>query len=215
MISHYTPKWLIWAERKFKSIGVPHMAVTITALQVLGFFVFLAKPHLMSQMALIPSLVLKGEVWRLVTFFMIPLTTNMIFVIFTWLILYFFINTMEQFWGEVKTTLYIAMSYIFMVSFSFAFDYPIFSIYHFETTLFLATAAIMPNYRINLFFVFPIEMRWLALFSLVTVLLEFFSTGTLGKLFLLAVYANALLFFGPYAWHMFARWKRRRRFKVH
>ena len=64
------------------------------------------------------------------------------------------------------------------------------------SSLFFAFATFYPNYQILLFFIIPIKIKWLALFSLVTLVFLFINSSLIAKMALLAGHANYILFFG-------------------
>jgi hypothetical protein len=84
-----------------------------------------------------------------------------------------------------------------MIAFSLGFNYPILEVSDFQSSLFLAAATLFPEYEVQLYLVFPVKMKWLGLLSAAFVAYQFFGSGGLGKLYLLAIYSNYLIFFGP------------------
>jgi hypothetical protein len=184
-------------ERKLGWIAIPNLAIIIVTLQACGTIFVLMDPAWTLRLALIPEFVLAGEYWRLVTFLALPLSTSIIWAIFTLWFLYFVVSTIENEWGAFKTTLYVLVSYVVMVAFSFLFHYPITQIAGFESTLFLAAASLFPETTILIFLVIPAKMKWLAWFTGALVLYQFATGGWLDRLYLVAIYANYLIFFGP------------------
>ena len=59
-----------------------------------------------SHLRLIPSLVLKGQVWRLVTYVFIPPQTSILFILFTVYFYYMIGTTLEREWGSFKLNIY-------------------------------------------------------------------------------------------------------------
>jgi hypothetical protein len=177
-------------------LGVPGLALLLVTLQGLGFLLVMMDPVWQFRLALDPQSVAHGEYWRLITFLALPLSTSPIWVIFTLWFLYFIVNTIEAEWGEFRTTFYVLISVLLMIGFSFAFDYPIMQIAGFESTLFLAAAALFPETEILLFF-FPVKMKWMAAFTGAMVIWHVATGSWLDRLYLLALYGNYVLFFGP------------------
>jgi membrane associated rhomboid family serine protease len=200
-------------ERKLSFIAIPNIAIIFVTLQGLGFLMVMANPAWQFQLALIPDAVRAGEYWRLVTFLALPLATGPIFMIFALWFLYFVLNMIEGVWGDFKTTLYTLVSILVTIAFSFAFDYPVLDIHHFESSLFFAASALFPDMEIAIFGIIPVKMKWMAGLTAVFVLVELVRGTWLDRLFLMAIYSNFLLFFGPAILGRARNWVRRRKFQ--
>jgi hypothetical protein len=127
--------------------------------------------------------------------------------------LYFIVNGVESEWGEFRTTFYVLVCAVLTIAFCFAFDYSMASPGYLESTLFFAAATIAPDYEILLLFVLPVKLKWLAWISLIFIGLAFLSGSWLDRLYLVVIYANYLLFFGPYYSWQLKQWQRRRKFR--
>ena len=178
-------------------IAVPNIALIIVTLQGLGFFMVTAEPAWRLKLALLPEAVRAGEFWRLITFLSLPLSDSLIFVVLTLWFLYFVLTSIESQWGSFKTTLYVLVSFLLTITFSMVFNYPILEVSHFESTLFLAAAALFPEYEIRLFLFIPAKMKWLAWVSALFILLRLYEGDWMDRLYLTVMYSNFLLFFGP------------------
>lgn len=193
------PRWIDRLEKPLGWIAVPKLAIIFVSLQAFGAYLVLDNPERLSQLMLDPQAVLNGQWWRLVTFLALPISQSILWQVFVLLFLYYVINSLEEIWGPFKTTFYFLVSWLVTIAASFALGIPVTSVRHFESTLFLAAALLMPDAEILVFF-FPAKMKWLAVFSVVLVGLEFFGTDWRGKLLLLAIYSSFLMFFGPALW---------------
>jgi membrane associated rhomboid family serine protease len=213
MLYGLAPKWLEKLERLVPGLAVPNLALYLVGAQVLGFVLVLFEPKSWEFLPLVPALVLHGEVWRLVSFLAVPLSMSPIWMVFVLYFLYFIVNGIENEWGSFKTTVYVLVCILLTVAFSFATGWTITTPAHLESTLFFAAATIAPEYQILLFFILPVKLKWVAWISLAYVAWAFAVGGWLERLYLTAIYANYLLFFGPYlAWQV-KQWERRRQFK--
>ena len=194
-------------------LGVPYLALYLVGAQELGFLLVLYDRRMMLLLMLDPYLVLKGELWRLVTFLALPLSLSPLWMVFVLYFLYFIINGIEEEWGEFRTTLYVLVGVLLTIAFSFAFRMPITSIVELQSTLFLAAATIAPEYQILLFLVIPVKMKWLAWLSVAYIVWSLVVGTWLGRLYLLTMYANYLLFFGPYFVGRLRAFLRRKKFQ--
>ena len=112
---------------------------------------------------------LHGEVWRLVTFVLLPFTYRP-FTLFILLSFYYFVGgTLEREWGTAKFTLYylsgMLLSVLGTVIFSLVTGYDGWSLssaYYINLTLFLAFAALYPDAQIMFYMVIPLKAKWLA-----------------------------------------------------
>jgi hypothetical protein len=213
MLYGQTPKWIDRAERLMPGLGIPNLALYLCGAQGLGFFIVLAKPQALGLLILDPYLVLHGELWRLVAFLAVPLTLNAFWMVFVLWFLYFIINGIEQEWGEFRTTLYVLTAVLLTIAFAFVFGARIVSVPELQSTLFLAAATIAPEYQILLFFILPVKMKWLAWLSVAYIVWSLIVGSWLGRLYLLVMYANYLLFFGPYFAGRLKAFYRRKKFQ--
>lgn len=209
--------WLRSLERRFRWLGIPNIAILFVTLQALGFLMVSMDPVWIERLALFPNRVIQGEYWRLITFLALPLSLSLIWVIFALWFIYFILDAIEREWGDLKTTLYVLLAIVLMIIFSFWFDYPITNVSDFESTLFLAAATLFPELEIRLFLIIPVKMKWLGWLSLAFLGVKFIESDWVGRVYLLMIYFNYLLFFGPAALgrvkQMFRRWNYRRKIR--
>jgi len=213
MLYGQTPKWIDWLDRRMPGFGIPNLALYLVAAQVCGFFLTLANPNAIGLLILDPSLVLKGEVWRLITFLAVPQTLSALWMVLALYFLYFIVNIIEEEWGEFRTTLYVLVAVLLTIAFSFTFQVRIYSTVELGSTLFLAAATIAPEMQILLFFVLPVKMKWLAWLSVAGIVFFLIFGTMLSRLYLVAMYANYLLFFGPYFAGRLKAFYRRKKFR--
>jgi hypothetical protein len=213
MLYGQTPRWIDRLERFMPGLGIPNLALYLVGAQAFGFLLGLYDQRLLGLLLLIPSLVFKGELWRLVTFLAVPLSLSPLWAVITLYFLYFIVNGIEEEWGEFRTTLYVLVAVVLTITFSFAFDFPIWSVRELQSTLFLAVATIAPEYQILLFFVLPVKMKWLAWLTVAYIVWALIVGTWLSRLYLVTMYANYLLFFGPYFAGRLKAFYRRQKFK--
>ncbi len=209
MSNGMTPKWLQKLERRLQWLAVPNIASFVVGLQFIGFVLIFSDSSWSSRLALIPELVLQGEIWRVITFLALPISLSPFWAIFVLWFLYFIVDGIESAWGAFRTTFYILLLVLLTICFSLVFMVPITYVGDLQSTLFLAAAALNPEYQILLFFVVPVKIAWLAWLTGASVLLRFVTGSWLDRLYLLAIYSNYLLFFGPYHyWQVKQRYRR-------
>ena len=111
--------------------------------------------------------VLKGQVWRLVTFVFIPQSGGI--WLFLFLYFYYFVgSTLEREWGPGRFTIYyltgmlMNIIYGFVVYFVTGMSYSMNANY-INLSMFFAFATLFPDNMVLLFFIIPIKMKWLAI----------------------------------------------------
>src|SRR5262245_58699191 len=132
MLNSQSPRWIYSLERRLSWLAIPNIAALLVTLQIFGFLFVTIDPAWIGRLALIAELVVRGEYWRVITFLALPLSFSPIWEFFTLWFLYFVVNAIENEWGAFKTTLYILVSVVLMIAFSFAFNFPITQIANFE-----------------------------------------------------------------------------------
>jgi len=117
-----------------------------------------------------PVLILRGEVWRLITWIFIPLNNNIFFTAIMLYFYYFVGSTLEREWGTAKFTVY----YIFAILANLAYGFIITFVFrvvpyivpnYINLSMFFAFAAYFPDFQIRLFFIIPIKVKWMALIN--------------------------------------------------
>lgn len=183
-------------ERKFGRFAIKGLMIYVTTGNLAVFILNFLMPslNLTMKLMLIPSLVLKGEVWRLVTYIFIPPQSSIIFIIFALYFYYMIGNTLEREWGSFKLTVYYLIGMIGTTIAAFFTGAS--SSTYLNLSLFLAFAYLYPNFEILIFFVLPVKIKYLAwlnwAFILYTIIFESLSL----KIAAIVSIANYLLFFG-------------------
>jgi membrane associated rhomboid family serine protease len=155
-------------------------------------------------------IILKGQVWRLITWLFYPTDRNIIFLALMLYFYYFIGTTLEREWGTPKFTIYYIIGVLLNIIYGFAVwliaDAPVFLTSSFlNLSMFFAFAVFYPDQRVLLFFVIPIKIKWLALFDAVYFLYIIISALVAGSYFfaLLPIVAvlNFFLFCGDDLMH--------------
>ncbi len=196
-------------ERKFGRFAVPNLTFWLIGAWVLGFIIQYTMPQAQGLLTLEPYLILRGQVWRLVSWLLIPPAVNLIFLIF-FLSCYYFIGTsIEQAIGTFRYNVYLfggllcsmLGAFILYGVYRIATGVPVTGIgYYFSTeyvtmSLFLAFAAIFPNVEFRLYFIIPFKAKWLGIVDAVWMGFSFIASNWAGKVAILASLLNFLIFF--------------------
>ncbi len=154
--------WLDKLERKFGRYAIRNLMTYIVALNALTLLLMRVDPsgNFLRKIALDPQLVLKGQVWRIVTYIFIPPDTSFL-GIFALYFYYLAGSALENEWGSFKFNVYYFTGMLLTTISSFITGQVATPTY-LNTSLFLAFARIYPDFRLLLFFILPVKVKYLA-----------------------------------------------------
>ena len=155
---------------------------------------------LMSFLDFSPALILRGQIWRLLTFALIPNSSGILTLLF--LYFYYFIgSTLEREWGTVKFNIYFFSGILFTVLYGLAV-YIIFGknsylgANYIYLSMFFAFASLFPNQIVFLFGLIPLKIKWLAWVDAVYFVLDVIRLPFPLNLLPVVAVLNFLLFCG-------------------
>ena len=195
-------RWINALERRFGQVAIPGLMRIIVAFNALVFLLATVRPALVDMLELQPDRVLHGEVWRLFSYIFIPQISigGQLSVLWVFLYLNFLWllgEGLEQAWGSFKLNLYYLTGMLGTTVAVFFFHAPDPNGVYLNMSLFYAFATLFPNYPILLFFIVPVRVKWVALFTLALVSLQLVVGGSTDRICILVALLNYLLFFGP------------------
>lgn len=196
--------WLDKMERRFGRYAIRNLTMYLLAGYAIGYLLSFTMPQLLTYFTLEPALILKGQVWRLLSWVIIPPNDNIIFVIFMMLLYYSLGNTLESYWGAFRYNVYIFSGILFTVIGAFNVNGLIggitgfgslYSTYYINMSIFLACASIMPDYQLLLYGIIPIKMKWLAVLDVVLLAVDAVQGGLIIRIVIIASLLNFIIFF--------------------
>ncbi|HBF39316.1 MAG TPA: hypothetical protein DDW50_18600 [Firmicutes bacterium] len=190
--------WLNKLERKLGRFAIPGLMYYIIILNAfVYFFMYLDKTGTVySALNLDPTLVMQGQIWRLVTYIFIPPTTSLLFIVFVLLFYYMVGVGLEQEWGSFKFNLYYLVGMIATTIAAFLTGGGTTAVY-LNLSLFLAFAYLFPDYEILLFFIIPLKVKYLAWLNWAFIGYTVLTQPLADKIVAIVSLTNYLLFFGP------------------
>jgi hypothetical protein len=209
----FSMSWIDWLEARLGFLGIPRLVQMIALLTGLVYALHLFRPDYVQLLTLQPSLVLQGQVWRLVSYIFIPEVVFQYFpggtqLLFLVLYLWFLVwigDALEQAWGSFRLTLYylLGMLGVTIAAFFLGGDLGTTSTTPFfiNISLFYAFATIFPDVQIYVLFVLPLRVKWVALLSFAPLLFTFLFSPLATKAAIVISLLNYLLFFGPAAFN--------------
>lgn len=106
-------------ERKFGKYAVPNLTWYLILAYAAGYVLEFVSPSVMSYLTLNPYAILHGQIWRLVTWLIIPPTG---FGLFTLITLYFYYvigRSLESVWGTFRYNVFLVSGVLFTIAAAF------------------------------------------------------------------------------------------------
>ncbi len=225
-------------ESRFGHWAIPNITVIIIAGQVLLYFLnFLQRGQIavgdpLTNLYLEPAKILDGQVWRLVSCVFLPPNTILLFAFIGWSLFYTFGTTLEQYWGVFRYNAFLLIGLLanivaaFLTWYFWGLPRPALpngaiigsSAAASNALLFgsviLAFARIRPDYILNIFFILPIKIKWLALLAWISYGYAFLKGPNMARILILAAIFNYIFFFGREHLREWKQGQRRRSFQA-
>jgi len=191
-------KFIDKLERKFGRFGIPNLTIYMIVCYVIGYALMIVNPGILNWLSLEPAYILRGQVWRLVTWVLYPPSTSGV-LWFAIAVLFFYYPI-----GTFKYTLYILSGVIFTILGAFILYFllggnvlvgNVFSTYYISLSTFLAYAMCYPDMQVLLMFIIPVKMKWMAIFYVVIVVYEMIQYVMAGAWYLVIPIVASLLNF--------------------
>ena len=197
---------------KHPRFGIPNLMM-YTVIGSAIFFLFSAIDTTGQIIGLIEfnaAAIMSGQIWRLVTFILVPMYTGMSQLLWLAISLYFYYfigSTLERQWGPGKFTIYyfsgVLLSAIYglllWVMLGGGNQYVTISMHYVNLSMFFAFATMFPDMQVLLFFFIPIKIKWLGIINAIYFLYQIiFEIPGLYKLLPVIAILNYLIFCGGY-----------------
>lgn len=184
-------------EKKFGKYAIKNLSLMLIICYACGYLFQWIYPDFLSYLYLNPyEIIFHGQIWRLVTWIVVPPSG---FDFFTILMLYFYYSigtTLERTWGTYRYNVYLFSGALFtilgaflLMGYSMIFQSDVvafygaeyyfnvlstmFSTYYVNMSIFLAFAATFPNMQVMLFFFIPIKVKILGIIYGVMLVYQF------------------------------------------
>ena len=202
--------WLDKLERKLGRFAIPNLTVYLLVGYVIGFGIVNLMRDMVGYLTLEPALILRGQVWRLISWVLIPPTDNLISLVFLVLLYYSLGTALERTWGSFRYNVYIFSGLLFTVLavfglyafyyFRYGVEVPLSAVgligtNYITMSIFLAFAVIYPDMEVMLYFILPIKMKWMALVYVMLAGYDFINGGIGIRVAIGASLLNFVIFF--------------------
>ncbi len=201
-------------ERIFGRFAIPHISLYLVFGQVLFWSVAFLGYFDLERIALLPLAVRGGEVWRLVTFLLLPPNAHPVFIAFAWYMFWLMGSALEDYWGAFHYNLFLFLGWALTVAVALLFPANYATNLFLAGSVFLAFAFLNPDFEILIFFILPVKIKWLALIQWVLYGYALLAGSWPVRLAVLASISNFLIFFGGEIVQRMRTGRRQMEFKV-
>ena len=183
-------------ERKFGKYAIKNLTLVLVICYIGGYILQMIDPSFIYYITLDPVKILRGQVWRIISWILIPPPVDhMFFGILMRMFCYSIGTTLERTWGSFNFNLYVFSGIIYTIIGSFlmlgychlkfgdamAADVftsllsvfcSLYSTYYINMSLFLAFACTFPEHEVLFMFLIPVKVKWLGIVDGVYILYE-------------------------------------------
>lgn len=193
-------------------LGIPGLMRYIVIANALIYAVSLFDRSglLLNTLAMDPAAVLHGQIWRLVTYVLIP-TNGGFWLIISLMFYYWLGEALERLWGSTRFTVYYVSGMLLtalaaiLARFIDGISIPLYGASYVNTALFMAYALTYPDAMVRIYFILPVKMKWLAILeaALFAIQVVRYAAAGLWGMALLPIVAllNLFVFFSPALYH--------------
>ena len=186
--------------RKHPNFGIPNLMRYICIAGVAFWILGTANPLLLSYIAFDPAAILRGQIWRLVSFIFFPHSMGLLaFIAFYF---YYWIgNTLEAHWGTAQFSIYFFTGIVLTVIYGFVMYFItgmsfMLDAQYIYLSMFFSFAALYPNMQVLLFFIIPIKIKYIAFIDAAYFVLGIISGSFPANLLPLVAVLNFFIFCG-------------------
>ena len=193
-------------ERKFSKYAIPNLSLYMIICFAFGYILQIMDSSFINYLTLEPGLILRGQVWRLFTWIVIPPALGNIF--FAVITLYFYYSigtTLERVWGTFRYNCYLFSGMLFTILGSFLL-YTLagagnvklgdnFTTYYVCMSIFMAFAATFPDMQVLLMFIIPVKIKHLGIIYGFYLVLECILGGLISWVLIGSSLLNFVLFY--------------------
>lgn len=197
--------WLNNLERKFGRYAIHNLTMYLIGTYIIGYGIRFLLPGVLPWLYLQPGAILRGEIWRLVSWVLIPPGGSLLTIVIMLMLYYSLGTSLERTWGAFRYNVYIFSGIIFTVLGAFILYFLVgqaayiyggfFSTYYINLSIFLAFAVSYPEMELLLYFIIPIKMKWMGLVYGAYVLYQLITGNIVVKIVIISSLLNFIVFF--------------------
>lgn len=196
-------------ERKFGKYAIENLTFWLIGIYVLGYIIEFTMPAVLSLLTLEPMYIFQGQLWRIVSWILIPPSTSLIFMIIMLMCYYFIGTSIERTLGNFRYNVYLLGGMLISILAALG----LYGVYYLATgkvlvgignyfstnyinmSLFLTFAVLFPQAQFRLYFIIPVKAKWMGIIEAVWAAFMFINGNLAQRVAVLASLANFLIFY--------------------
>ncbi len=210
-------------EYKYGRFAIENISLYLILCYGFGYMMNFINSSFMNYLTLNPQMIMKGQVWRIFTWILVPPTqSNILFVLLTLYFYYVIGTSLERVWGTFRYNVYLLSGMLFTVVGAMLFyactelglmskdilmsrmlladsfymvTGLVFTTYYINMSIFLAYAATYSKNYVLFMFVIPVQVKWMGIIYGAMLAYNFLVGDMLTKFVLGASLLNFVLFF--------------------
>lgn len=207
---------------KHPNFGIPQLMKYIALGNVAVFLLnMFSQGYFANMLRFVPGLILDGQIWRLVTFVLVPISMSPLWFALSVYLYYSLGSALEQRWGTTRFTVFYGLAVVLniivgLLTYLVSPGYGMMetaNMHYVNLSIFLAFGTLYPDLQFMLYFIIPVKAKWLVWFDAALFAFDIGGYVIAGDYFraLLPVVAilNYLVFFWDDLMEMLGRGRRR------
>ena len=197
-------------ERKTRFLSKPPLMLILVIAYAAGYAVCRIFPSAKMWLVFWPDMIMQGQLWRLVSFLLVPSSDNIFLILLTCFIYFSIARSLERVIGRWRVNFFLILGIVLLILAGFLYHlvflkkeayllwlyYPL-NTYYLYAMLFVLFAMIYPDARFLLMFIIPIRGKWMVFITLGLYALDVISAFAQGAFqygwFLVFMVAAAIL----------------------
>ncbi len=202
-------------ERKFGKYAIRNLPLIMIICYGVGYVIRYINPGFLLYLNLNPYEIIHGQVWRILTWLLVPPNDNNVLWVLVMLFCCYSIGTsLERTWGTYRFNVYVLSGIGFMLLGAFAimviahvaggylmaalygqYVAASFSTYYIYMSILLAFAATFPDAMFLFMFFIPVKAKWMSIVYLVLLAIQFITGNLFVRVALATSLVNFLIFY--------------------
>ncbi|MCR5510477.1 MAG: hypothetical protein K6F54_05970 [Lachnospiraceae bacterium] len=202
-------------ERRFAKYAIRNLPLVMIICYAVGYAIRYINPDFLMFLNLDPYKIVHGQVWRVITWLLVPPTDNNLFWIILMLFCYYSIGvSLERTWGTFMFNVYIFSGILLTLVGAFVilgiayliggglyaavysqYVAAVFSTYYINMSILLAFAMTFPDAMFLFMLFIPVKAKWMAIVYLVILLIQFITGGLFVRVALGMALLNFAIFY--------------------
>ena len=186
--------------RQHPDFGIKNLMKYVAIANVVFWLLGAVNQTLLSYLSFNAALILRGQVWRLLTFMLYPASSDLL-ALLVYYFYYWIGSTLEQYWGTAQFNIYFFSGVLLMIVYGMLMyfitgvSFPMDS-YYLYLSMFFSIAVLFPDTQVLFMFFIPLKMKYLAIVDALFFLFAVVTTRFPQNLLPVVAVINFLIFCG-------------------